>query len=405
MKRYFLIEFFLIITVIFFSACGGGSSSSSSTTPPPDNNPNNLHFVSESLVYVDENSVDALILQAVSDNSDSNITYSISGVDSAAFDLNPTTGQVTFKTAPDFETKQSYSFVATASDGMVDVTQNILINIRDVNENIPHFISAGEVNVAENQLKAINLHATDDQPITYSLSGGDSAAFNVDAKTGQVTFKTPPDYETKNIYIFTAEASDGQNVGTQNVTIHIIDIDETLPVFTSAESFSIQEKRLGSITLKATDEHPISYDVLGQDALQFQINHITGVVSFKRAPDYENKNIYKFIASASDGTNVTTQNVTINILNVDESAPNFVSSDTVTVKENQLNAITLSATDDSVLTYSISGGDSGSFDINSTSGKVTFKTAPDYEIKKLYTFRAYVTDGIFTTTQDALPLK
>jgi len=79
-----------------------------------------------------------------------------------------------------------------------------------------------------------------------------------------------------------------------------------------------------------------------------------------------------------------TQDVTINIIDIDESAPVFTSSASVSVEENQLSAITLTATDDNTLSYAISGGDSASFNLDSASGTVTFKTAPDYETKNLY---------------------
>ena len=397
MKKNLLFTVLLSVVIIFLTACGGGSGGGSTTPSTPDENTTALHFTSDSIIYVPENEINAFVLKAVSDN---NITYAISGGDSAAFSVDAVTGEVIFKTAPDFETRQSYSFTASANDGVDTVTQNILIFIEDIDESIPKFISASEINVVENQLKAVNLRATDDQPITYSLSGTDSNAFEVNATTGKVTFKTAPDYESKNLYTFTAEASDGTNVGKQNVIIHIIDIDETLPLFTSSATVSVVEKQLTAITLQATDEHPLLYGIYGGDSLKFTVNQSTGVVSFKIAPDYENQNVYTFTATANDGTNISKQNVTIQILNLDESAPIFVSADTVTVKENQLNAITLSATDNSTLTYSISGGDSASFNINSTNGVVTFKTPADYETKNSYTFTATVSDGTYQVTQN-----
>jgi len=50
----------------------------------------------------------------------------------------------------------------------------------------------------------------------------------------------------------------------------------------------------------------------------------------------------------------------------DTTPPTFTSDATVTVPENQTDALTLQATDDSTpIVYSISGGDSSSFDIDS----------------------------------------
>ena len=86
---------------------------------------------------------------------------------------------------------------------------------------------------------------------------------------------------------------------------------------------------------------------------------------------------------------------------VDTTAPVFTSAASATVAENQTAAITLVATDTSAITYSISGGDSASFSVNSSTGVVTFSTAPDYETKTSYTFTATATDAAGNaTTQD-----
>ena len=201
-----------------------GEAVTQDTTPPT--------FISENNVTVAENQISAITLKA---DDQTRISYSISGGDSTAFDLNATTGEVTFKTAPDYETKKVYTFTATATDAMSNSsTQSVTINISDVDESVPDttpptFTSSSEVSVEENQLNAITLQATDESNITYSISGGDSTAFNIDTASGVVTFKSAPDYETKNLYTFTAKASDGTNVATQEITIHITDIDESEP--------------------------------------------------------------------------------------------------------------------------------------------------------------------------------
>jgi len=77
----------------------------------------------------------------------------------------------------------------------------------------------------------------------------------------------------------------------------------------------------------------------------------------------------------------------------DTTAPIFTSPNSVSVPENQTGAITLVATDSSTVTYSINGTDASSFNVNSSSGVVTFKTAPDYESGNiLYLFTATATD-------------
>ncbi len=91
---------------------------------------------------------------------------------------------------------------------------------------------------------------------------------------------------------------------------------------------------------------------------------------------------------------------------MDEVAPNITSpSSSVSVAENQTSAFTVSATDTSSISYSISGGtDANAFSINPTSGAVTFNTAPDYEsgkisyCKELKVIRFSFTSVILTVT-------
>ncbi|MDQ7083729.1 MAG: DUF1566 domain-containing protein [Sulfurovum sp.] len=70
-------------------------------------------------------------------------------------------------------------------------------------------------------------------------------------------------------------------------------------------------------------------------------------------------------------------------LSFDDDAPVFTSEDNVTVEDNQNEAIILLATDENNVTYSISGGDSASFTVNESNQTVTINiynlddTAPD----------------------------
>ncbi len=64
----------------------------------------------------------------------------------------------------------------------------------------------------------------------------------------------------------------------------------------------------------------------------------------------------------------------------DTTAPNFTSESTVSVEEGETDVITVNAEDTSTVTYTITGGDDQTeFSIDSTSGLLEFKIAPDYD--------------------------
>ena len=105
------------------------------------------------------------------------------------------------------------------------ITQFIMSDVPD--KKPPVFTTSSSVTVAENQNYAYKVKVSDASPVHFSLIGGDSNAFNINASTGVITFKTTPDFETRNTYSFRVKATDSSNnSSTQSVTIHIKDLPE-----------------------------------------------------------------------------------------------------------------------------------------------------------------------------------
>lgn len=103
----------------------------------------------------------------------------------------------------------------------------LLTACNETSEQLPKFISLSQVDVFENQTGALTLIAKSPYKITYSIISGDSKSFIVDDITGQVTFKTAPDFEVKNSYSFTAIATSEQGgKAEQVVTVKVLDIKE-----------------------------------------------------------------------------------------------------------------------------------------------------------------------------------
>lgn len=127
----------------------------------------------------------------------------------------------------------------------------------DTDSTPPVFTSLSTVSVNENQTNAIKLIATDEKSITYSITSGDSESFQVDTTTGIVTFKTAPDYETKNSYIFNAIASDGTNQTTQKVNITILNLEieflNNLSLSADSADTNVSTDIVAQVSLKIDD--------------------------------------------------------------------------------------------------------------------------------------------------------
>ena len=356
---------------------------------------------------VGENATGTVYTVAATDpDAGTTLTYSLSGADASLFDINATTGAITFKSSPNYEAPTDaggnnvYNVTVGASDGTITTTKAVAITVTNVNE-APTITSGDAASFAENGTGTVYTAAATDQDagatLTYSLTGTDAALFNINATTGAVTFKSSPNYQAPadaggdNVYDVTVRASDGTNITTKAVAITVTDVNEA-PTITSGAAASFAENATGTVyTAAATDPDAgttLTYSISGADASLFDINATTGAVTFKSSPNYEapgdagGNNVYDVNVTASDGTNSTTKAVAITVTNVNE-APTITSGAAASFAENAAGTVyTAAATDPdagTTLTYSISGADAALFDINATTGAVTFKSSPNYE--------------------------
>jgi serralysin len=224
---------------------------------------------------------------------------------------------LTFATAPDYETKNSYTATVTVSDGTDSVTQAITVTVTDVDEAAPNaaptITSSATFSAAENQtaIGSISASDPDGDSLTYSISGSE---INI-SSSGVLTFATAPDYETKNSYTATVTVSDGTDSVTQAITVTVTDVDEAIPnqapSISSSASFSAAENQtaIGSVTATDADGDSLTYSISGSE---INISN-SGVLTFATAPDYETKNSYTATVTVSDGTASTTQDITVNV--------------------------------------------------------------------------------------------
>ena len=337
------------------------------------------------------------------------------------------TGELTFNTAPDYENPSGtggdndYEVIVTATDdatlplpsglmGSMTTTQTLTITVTDENDNAPVFSSSETENVAEGTTAVITVTATDadadaGQTVSYTLTGGEDASNFSITPTGALRFTAMPDYEVPtdigrdNIYEVIVTASDRQTppmTATQTLTITVTDVNDNAPEFTSSATEDVAEGTTAVTTVTATDAdagQTVTFTLSGDDEGLFSIT-MAGALTFKTAPDYETpgsasgSNIYTVTVTATDDgqspTPLTTmQTLTITVTDENDNAPDFTSSATEDVVEGTTAVITVTATDadaGQTVRYTLTGGtDMGLFSITST-GKLTFTNAPDYEL-------------------------
>ena len=357
------------------------------------------------------------------------LTYSLSGADAASFGIVSATGQLRTRAPLDYEQKNTYSVAVLVSDGNGGTDSiGVAINITDVDEtptaHAPEFIEGSSTTrtIAENTPAGRNIGApvtaTDEDEadvLTYTLSGADAASFGIVSTTGQLQTRAPLDYEQKNVYSVAVIVSDGTLTDTIGVAINVTDVAENrAPGFASRSTErSIPEntpagRNIGSpITATDADGDTLTYSIDGTDASSFGIVSTTGQLKTSAPLDFEKKNAYAVTVIVSDGDLTDTISVAIKVTDIEEnSAPVFAGGSTTrSIPENTPagvhigEAVSAKDTDSGdTLTYTLSGIDAVSFDIDSTTGQLKTKAALDYETKNAYSVTVKVSDGILTDT-------
>ena len=273
--------------------------------------------------------------------------------------------------------------------------------------------------VAENTAASVNIGTVvaatdaDNDTLTYTLSGTDAAAFSIVSTSGQLQTSAALDFETKNSYSVTVDASDGKGGSDAiDVTINVTDVNEA-PVFTQGTraTLAVAENTAPGtnigVAFTATDPDSgdtLTYSLRRSDKDSFSIDPNTGQLQTRAALDYETKSSYNDLAVrvTDSGGLIDAIIVTINITDVNKNkAPVFTdgSSATRAVAENTRSGqnidtmVSATDADNDTLTYSLSGTDADSFSIVSTSGQLQTSAALDFETKASYSVTVDVSDG------------
>ena len=342
--------------------------------------------------------VDTDVAITDTDTGDQN-TCALGGADAASFTctVSSTAYSLAFSSAADFEGASAdgndvYTVTVTINDGAQNgPTVTYTVTVTDVDDEAPVFTSSAAISMAENVQNVVTLTVTDadsSEAPSYTLSGTDSDLFEVSSGTLRFASSSGQNYESMTctanpcVVIVTATDTSG-NVATQTVSITITDQDEfnvTAPTDSDSDSNTLSEDvsngASAEITATASDAdgttNTVTYDITSQTCSgAFAIGESTGIVTVADtgAIDYETSDSCDLTVRATSADSSTSSTTfTVAITDVDDVAPVFTSSDSITLNENVQNVVSLSVTDadtSAAPTYTLSGTDSALFEVNS----------------------------------------
>lgn len=365
-------------------------------------------------VTVPENNVSATVytLSATDTDSSDTLEYFLSGVGSGDFSILSSTGLVSLSNSLDYERKSSYVFSVIVRDGNGgQATSSLTVTVSDENDS-PDFIGTPysasldeDVPIGTTVLQVSATDQDTSDTLSYSLAGNNNSDFSIGSNSGIITTAVTLDYEAISSYSLTVSVTDGTVTVTQALSISVTDKNDA-PAFTAAPySLTVQENTTSNslLTVSATDQDTadtLNFLLLGSGSEFFSIHLTSGVVALTTVLDYEVTSLYTLTVRVSDSNGgVVTTSLTVTVSDANDS-PQFLGIPySATVSENlpiATDVIKISAFDadggDS-LSYSLSGTNSGHFQISSSSGLVETTQLLDYETVNYYSLTVSVSDG------------
>ncbi len=368
-------------------------------------------FISAASFEVNEGETVVGTVTAADANIEDEVMYSvIGGADDALFDIDSSSGELSFTTAPDYENPvdadedNNYMLTVVAIGGTdvrtLTTTQGITVTVLDVPTTVT--ITAAEPTVTEGESAVFVFERTDatDAPVltvnitvddpdgVLAAAAPDTITFDADSATAELSLATDDDTLEKDDSVVTVTIIDdvGYRIGIENsAEVRVVDNDVNVaPVFSSAESFEVNEGEtvVGTVTAEdANIEDEVTYSVTGgaDDAL-FAIDSSSGELSFVATPDYEDPadadtdNVYMLIVTAIGGADAraltTAQGITVTVLDVPTTIT--ITAEDPTVTEGEPAVFTFTRTDAPALTVNITVDDSGGVLADAAPDTITF---------------------------------
>ena len=292
----------------------------------------------------------------------------------------------------------AYDFTVEASDGNSKGTLAVTVIVNPVDE-LPDFSSGDDtLFYDENQTTAVETYAAtdpEDKNISWSLTGDDANALNIDSASGVLTFRSAPNFEDPadvdddGVYKVNVVPSDGSEVATLVVTVEVNDVPEP-PVVSGPIFANFPENgdgEVGGYTVEDPEDGTITWSLGGSDATSSRIEvdpaNDDRTLFFNNPPNFEAPRsfVYNLTLVASDGGITDSHPVTVTVTNVNEPPVLSGTQTGVNHDEGDTGDVeTFTAADPdagAVISWSVRGTDNSYFSI--IGGVVTFNTPPDFE--------------------------
>jgi flagellin-like hook-associated protein FlgL len=307
------------------------------------------------------------------------------------FSINSSSGVVTSNAALDFSVESSHIFdVQYTTTGGTTFTETVTINVAD-----PSLASSITSIIAEETdaltIPAANFTSTasfvsSNPGGSYSLTGTDASSFEI-SNAGVVTSKSGISirigstdvYNYYDTYDFNVVYTIGGSTSTEAVELTITETLASTQTLTAAESSQVNVSPSNNISSFAgRDRNAGTYSLSSSsgDHLLFNVDS-DGNITSAGALDYDTQQTYAFNLNylASDGRTFV-ETIALTLTDTLSSTATITTEETesITIPIAQLTSSQTYQAAKPGGTFSLSGTDSGHFDVNSSTGEITTKS-------------------------------
>nr|XP_057914890.1 protocadherin Fat 2 [Doryrhamphus excisus] len=397
-----------------------------------DNPPQFLNLPFSMMISEDAEPGDVLYQATATDKDlgeNGSVVYSLEE-DYGLFRIDPDIGDISLQRPLDFEVLNKYVLTVLAIDEgdpshMTEAQLSIQVRNRSnpvfqtllyplkVPENVPPFTTI--------------LHVQARNPEGYRLiynlmEENASKHFHIDFKTGALTVVNDLDYESQILHVLTVRATDSVTgaFSEASIEVEVEDVNDNAPFFSQrkytaniAEGLPVGSSvlRLSASDLDSGINQDMTFQIVrieGSETEFFGVDRHSGLIFTKQVLDHESTSHFQLKVKVVDNGTVPLSGeayVFLNITDVNDNPPHFVNSHFEATLDETAKCghivIKIQASDPDVsdanhLKYKILSGNEGRyFNINESSGIISFSNVCRKNLDAYYNLTVAVSDGVF----------
>ena len=302
-------------------------------------------------------------------------------------------------TVPNVSEDTAVEFTLTVSDGIITVSDSIIITITDSANTAPTVNAGTDQEITEGSTVTLAGTATDadqEDDLTYSWSHDSTLFISLDDSTLTPSF-TVPNVSEDTAVEFTLTVSDGTTDVSDQIIITITDSANTAPTVNAGTDQEITEGSTVTLAGTATDadqEDDLTYSWSHDSTLFISLDDSTLTPSFT-VPNVSEDTAVEFTLTVSDGTTDVSDQIIITITDSANTAPTVNAGTDQEITEGDTVTLAGTATDadqEDDLTYSWSHDSTLFISLDDSTLTPSF-TVPNVSEDTAVEFTLTVSDG------------